>query len=169
MDGGEEGVEAVEDRGVKGDSDDGEIGVSGGDAGQVCGGAGGGDDDLEATVFGLSGVAEGAVGGPVCGEDGTFEGDFELFEKVAGGFHPGPVGLAAHDDANDGAGVGGADDLGFGVEIVVHAGVLGGFLMCYQEVARLRRSQIACHASVRGGAWIKIDSQPRSSRWWRAL
>ena len=64
-----------------------------------------GDDHLEAAVAGRFGVFEHFVGHAVGAHDARFEGNPHQVEHVGGVFHHLPVGVAAHNDADERSGV----------------------------------------------------------------
>ena len=102
LDDGEEGVEAFKGFGFDGNPDDGKDGVAGGHAGKMGGTARSGDDDLESAFGGGLGVTGHVVGGAVGGDDFDLEGDVEGLADVSGGGKGGEIGVAAHDDADEG-------------------------------------------------------------------
>ena len=98
--GGEQGVQTVHGATLHGHADHGERGVARDDAGQVGGQARGADEHLKAAAFGLGRVGGGAVGGAVRAHDVGFKGDAELLEHAHATLHGAPIGVAAHDDAD---------------------------------------------------------------------
>ena len=70
--------------------------------GQVGRSPGAGDDHPQAAAGGRLGVVEHPARRPVGGEDVRLVGDVELLERERRRLHHRPVGVAAHDDADDG-------------------------------------------------------------------
>jgi hypothetical protein len=67
---------------------------------QVGRATGTGDDHLDATAFGLFGVLEQQIRGAVGRNHLHFVGNAEFFQHIGGVAKGGPIGLGAHDHAN---------------------------------------------------------------------
>src|SRR3546814_1252671 len=70
-------------------------------AGQVRSTPRPGDHDLQASLAGRPRIRDQTVGRTVRRDDALFVGDTEFVEGLRGAAHRPPVGLAAHDDADD--------------------------------------------------------------------
>ena len=101
MDDRQQGVQAFERFAFNRHADYRQRRVAGNHAGQMCSAAGSGDDDSDASAFGGLGVARHFVGSAMGGDDFRFEGHGEFAADFGRGLHGGPVGIAAHDDADE--------------------------------------------------------------------
>jgi len=121
LDGGEEGIHAVERPGGHGTAEDRAGGLGGDDTGEVGGSSGGADEDFDVAGFGGLEVGVEEVRGAVGGNGVALVGDGELVECFGAFLHGGPVGGTAHEDADEGVGGGGKGVFGIG-----HRGIVGG-------------------------------------------
>jgi hypothetical protein len=101
----EQAVHTLEAMGLNGNAEDWKRGPGGAHPGKVRGATGAGDDDPEATRAGGDGVIAQPVGSAVGGDDAGLVRDYKLDESRGRVAQGGPVGLAAHDDADEGRGV----------------------------------------------------------------
>ena len=85
-----------------GNAKNGHDALGGEHARQVCCAARACDDGLNAALRGRFGILEHFVGHAVRAHNARFERDAEILEHTSGVLHDFPVGVAAHDDTNDG-------------------------------------------------------------------
>ena len=105
--GGEEGIHALEGGGLHGDAQDGDEGSRGQDAGEVGAPPAPQMRTSGSRVFRRRRTYSWLTsGGAVGGEDAALVWDGEVGEDFVGRLHGLPVGLAAHDDADEGCGGG---------------------------------------------------------------
>src|SRR6185503_1078460 len=95
-----EGIYAVQGLALDGHAQDRQPRLGGGHARQVCGAAGAGDDDLDATALGAGGVLEEEVGRAVRRDYPGLIGHLQEVQDVGGVLQGLPVRLGAHDDAD---------------------------------------------------------------------
>ena len=68
----------------------------------MCRASSAGDDGFQPARFRGLGVLIEPVGRPMRGHDPDFVGDLEVVEHIGRMFQGGPVGLASHDDTDEG-------------------------------------------------------------------
>jgi len=96
LDDRQEGVKAIKGFSEDGDADDGEGGERGGDARQMGGAAGAGDNHAQTAADGGLDIFFQAVRIAVGGNNARFAANAEFGQGIGGGFHDGPVRIAAH-------------------------------------------------------------------------
>ncbi len=102
LDDREQGIESLEVPAGHRHAEHRERRLGGEHAGKMGGAAGTGDDAAESSPGCLRGITEEEIGRAVGGNHSSLVRHAELLEPATGVLHGLPVGIAAHDDANEG-------------------------------------------------------------------
>ena len=99
----EQRIETFERLALHRNAQNGQRGISGNHSGQMRGASRGGDDDLEPICFSLRSKFRGEFRGAMRREHAVFMRYRKILERIARGAHDFPIGLAAHDDGDQGS------------------------------------------------------------------